>query len=97
MAIWADRAQILNRIYKIAFADLRQGLDVMNVYESIRERSIYCSEVEVACCACGAMSSDAELSRSGIAFISVDMSQSDRALRETIIWRHFAGLNIETA
>jgi hypothetical protein len=73
MAIRADRAQILDRITKIVFADLRQGLDVMDVYEAIRERTVHGREVEVAHYACRTILGDAELSRPGIAFISVDL------------------------
>jgi hypothetical protein len=59
MTIWTDRAQILDRIDKVFFADLRQGLDMMDVDESIRKWAIYGGEVEVAHYACRTMSSDA--------------------------------------
>ena len=91
MAIGANWPQIGNRVHLVFLANLRQGLEVVNVDEPLCDRPIGGAEVEAAYYAGRAMVGDATSAGDWVTLIGVDDDLADGTLNHGARKHYFLG------
>lgn len=80
MAVGAHWPHIGNRVHFVLCANLRQGLDVVNVDESVGDRPIHCAELEATHRTGRPIVSNAAGASNWVTLVGVDDDPADRSL-----------------